>query len=201
MKKLYRPVGLKELDLILSTDCKRYPERLPTQPIFYPVLNQEYAIEIAKNWNTKDSNSGFAGYVTEFDINEEYISKYDSHIVGAARHKELWVPAERLSEFNSQIIVPIRISHAFYGEQYVGQSSKINSNNYMEQLISLKKLKNHNPMDFSDIIQTDWRIVTLNFLAWVECDYAQEIEEAEKKELLNAIREILIQNQKWFFTF
>ena len=92
MRKLYRPVGVKELDLILNTGCRRYPKRLPTQPIFYPVLNQEYAAEIAKLWNTKDQFSGYAGFVTEF---------------------------------NSQIEIPIRISHAFYGEQYAGTGEKI----------------------------------------------------------------------------
>ena len=71
MRKLYRPVGVKELDLILNTGCRRYPKRLPTQPIFYPVLNQEYATEIAKLWNTKDQFSGYAGFVTEFNINEK----------------------------------------------------------------------------------------------------------------------------------
>ena len=101
MRKLYRPVGFKELELILNTGCRRYPKRLPTQPIFYPVLNQEYAIEIAKKWNTKDSNSGFSGYVTEFNIDQEYMSKYESHIVGSTQHEELWVPSDQLSEFNS----------------------------------------------------------------------------------------------------
>ena len=76
MKKLYRPVGFKEMNLILDTGCKRYPKRLPTQPIFYPVLNQEYAIEIAKKWNTKDINSNFVGYITEFSIDDKYIYLY-----------------------------------------------------------------------------------------------------------------------------
>ena len=44
---LYRPVGTKELDLIRESGWTRYPPRLPDQPIFYPVLNEEYAVEIA----------------------------------------------------------------------------------------------------------------------------------------------------------
>ncbi|BAY82632.1 ADP-ribosylation/crystallin J1 [Calothrix parasitica NIES-267] len=46
---LYRPVGEKELVLIKESGCKQFPPRLPEQPIFYPVLNQEYAIEIARD--------------------------------------------------------------------------------------------------------------------------------------------------------
>ena len=45
--RLYRPVGQAELDLIASTNYKEYPPRLPEQPIFYPVLNEKYAREIA----------------------------------------------------------------------------------------------------------------------------------------------------------
>ena len=160
MRKLYRPVGFKELELILNTGCRRYPKRLPTQPIFYPVLNQEYAIEIAKKWNTKDSNSGFSGYVTEFNIDQEYMSKYESHIVGSTQHEELWVPSDQLSEFNSQIIVPIKISHAFYGEQYVGKDNKINCDNYVDQFILFKNLKNYNPMDFLCMIQLEILSIT-----------------------------------------
>ena len=44
---LYRPVGTKELELIKESGYKGFPPRLPDQPIFYPVLNEQYATEIA----------------------------------------------------------------------------------------------------------------------------------------------------------
>jgi hypothetical protein len=44
---LYRPIGRKEYDLIKQSDFKEFPPRLNWQPIFYPVLNQEYAEKIA----------------------------------------------------------------------------------------------------------------------------------------------------------
>ena len=200
MRKLYRPVGVKELDLILNTGCRRYPKRLPIQPIFYPVLNQEYATEIAKLWNTKDQFSGYAGFVTEFNINEKYISKYEPHIVGASRHEELWVPAEELSEFNSQIEIPIRISHAFYGEQYAGTGEKIEGD-YVRQFIILKNLKNYNVMDFSCTVQFNWKTVTMNYVAWQNYDFKDEIENEEKQVLLTEIKNILKRNCKWFFVF
>ena len=40
----FRPVGQKELELIEQSDWKKFPLRLPEQPIFYPVTNEEYAI-------------------------------------------------------------------------------------------------------------------------------------------------------------
>ena len=50
---LFRPVGPIELDLIRANEYRAFPPRLPGQPIFYPVLNEEYATQIARDWNTK----------------------------------------------------------------------------------------------------------------------------------------------------
>ena len=44
---LYRPVGTKELELIRESNYRIFPPRLADQPIFYPVLNEQYATEIA----------------------------------------------------------------------------------------------------------------------------------------------------------
>ncbi len=67
--KLFRPVGQRELNLIAAGGFKAFPPRLPEQTIFYPVLSQEYAEQIARDWNTKDERSGYVGYVTEFGSN------------------------------------------------------------------------------------------------------------------------------------
>ena len=58
---MYRPVGLKELELIMASAFEAFPPRLEWQPIFYPVLNQAYAEQIALEWNTVDAFSGFCG--------------------------------------------------------------------------------------------------------------------------------------------
>ena len=52
---LYRPVGPKELELIKSSGWREFPPRLPEQPIFYPVMNERYAAQIAKEWNVPAS--------------------------------------------------------------------------------------------------------------------------------------------------
>ena len=101
--KLYRPVGTKELKLIEESGFKKFPPRLPDQPIFYPVLNEEYAIEIASKWNVT-YNEDHRGYVTEFEVEDEFCGRYEPHTVGASHHQELWVPAEELEEFNAHII-------------------------------------------------------------------------------------------------
>ena len=85
--RLYRPIGYQELVLIANSNFLCFPPRLPSQPIFYPVLNLDYGIQIAKDWNTKDPNSGFGGFVTQFDVNDAYISQFKVQIVGSSKHQ------------------------------------------------------------------------------------------------------------------
>src|SRR5215469_7666398 len=112
---LYRPVGRKELELIRDSGFRAFPPRLPQQPFFYPVLNEEYAIQIARDWNTKDEASGFQGYVLRFDVRTEFIRQYEVHVVGDSRHREYWIPAMELAEFNRNIVGGIRVIHEFQG--------------------------------------------------------------------------------------
>ncbi|MFY0673135.1 MAG: ADP-ribosylation/crystallin J1 [Bacteroidia bacterium] len=116
--KLYRPVGYKEYSLIKESAFTAFPPRLEWQPIFYPVLNFDYAAEIAEKWNTKDEFSEYVGIVTSFDISNEYFKQFNVKNVGGSKHEELWVPSEILAEFNEQIIGSIEIEKAFYGEKY-----------------------------------------------------------------------------------
>lgn len=95
-----------------------FPPRLPFQPIFYPVLNFAYAEQIARDWNTKDKASGFASFVTKFEIDPVYASRYEVQIVGAKQHQELWIPAEELAEFNHHLIGRIQVVAAYYGEAF-----------------------------------------------------------------------------------
>jgi hypothetical protein len=112
---LYRPVGAKELALIAENGYRAFPPRLEFQPIFYPVLAETYAIEIARDWNTKDEASGFVGYVTRFVVDAGYAARFPIRTVGARRHQELWVPAEELEEFNQHLIGVIEVIAEFRG--------------------------------------------------------------------------------------
>lgn len=109
---LYRPVGTKELELIERTGYREFPPRLPEQPIFYPVLNEQYATEIASGWNVK-YNDDHKGYVTKFEVDDNYCSQFKIHCVGSEYHKELWIPAEMLKEFNEHIIGKIYVISEF----------------------------------------------------------------------------------------
>lgn len=113
--QLYRPVGLNELELIYRSGMKAFPPRLREQPIFYPVLNEDYAIQIARDWNTKHSEMG-VGFVLRFEVATEYVEKFEVKVVGGREHQELWVPAEELEEFNRSIVGEIRVMKCFKSE-------------------------------------------------------------------------------------
>src|SRR5215468_6981163 len=115
---LYRPVGLEELLLIYESRLRAFPPRLPEQPIFYPVLTVAYARQIARDWNTK--SGAHAGYVTRFNGDDSYLSQFERHKVGGNIHEELWVPAERLDEFNANIDGMITVVEAYFGPGFRG---------------------------------------------------------------------------------
>ncbi len=111
---LYRPIGQKEYELIRASEFRAFPPRLAAQPIFYPVLNEGYAIQIARDWNTKDPASGYIGYVTRFDVRADFLSAYPVQTVGNNTHQEYWIPAEELDQFNQNIVGLIEITSEFH---------------------------------------------------------------------------------------
>jgi hypothetical protein len=117
---LFRPVGLHELRLVALSEFREFPPRFRDQPIFYPVLDLEYARQIARDWNAPDPSSGFAGFVTRFEITESLAARYPVRVAAASRHRELWVPAEELVEFNEHIQDRIVVIEAYPGPEFVG---------------------------------------------------------------------------------
>lgn len=113
---LYRPVGRTERDLIAASGYREFPPRLSWQPIFYPVLEEEYAIQIARDWNTKDELSGFEGHVTRFRVRAEFLAAYPIHTVGGRQHREYWIPAEELPALHTHLDGEIEVIHSFYRE-------------------------------------------------------------------------------------
>ena len=113
---LFRPVGQNEMDLIAESGFTAFPPRLEGQPIFYPVLNEEYATFIAREWNTRDATSGFIGYVLRFRVCTAYLAQFDVHKVGSATALEYWIPADQLATFNQEIVGQIEVVSTFRAE-------------------------------------------------------------------------------------
>jgi hypothetical protein len=107
---LWRPVGPEELKLIEKSGMRAFPPRLPEQPIFYPVLSEDYAVQIARDWNVPASGSGF---VTRFDVLKSFLDQYRVEHAGSRAHLEYWIPAEDLPEFNRAIVGRIEVTATF----------------------------------------------------------------------------------------
>jgi hypothetical protein len=108
---LYRPVGPEELALVRESGFRAFPRRLAEQPIFYPVTNEQYAIQIARDWNTKTGRK--VGHVTRFEVVTDHLCRYERKVVGARVHEEYWIPADELDAFNAAIVKEIEVIHSF----------------------------------------------------------------------------------------
>jgi hypothetical protein len=107
---LWRPVGPAELALIRASGMRAFPPRLPDQPIFYPVLSEDYAVRIARDWNVPASGSG---YVTRFRVRRDFLDRYDAQEAGGRAHREYWIPAGDLDAFNAAIVGEIEMTAEF----------------------------------------------------------------------------------------
>lgn len=183
MTTLFRPVGLHELSLIWDSGMREFPRRLPHQPIFYPVANAEYATQIARNWNTKDSS--FAGYVTKFAVADWYLSKFEPHTVGSALHVEYWIPAEQLSAFNAAIQGTISVESAYFGAEFEGfvpDDLGLKGKDVVAQFVTMARMWGHSRNDFVSEVSINRKAIFLNFLFWAQNDFNTQGVNAQQRE-------------------
>ena len=109
---LWRPTGAQELALVQASGWRAWPPRLPDQPIFYPVLNEDYATRIARDWNVTASG---AGHVTRLRVLASFLKRYQVHQVGGRTILEYWIPAEDLTALNNAIVGQIELVATFTG--------------------------------------------------------------------------------------
>jgi hypothetical protein len=120
---LYRPVGPRELALIEASGWRAFPPRLPEQPIFYPVTNEPYAAQIARDWNSKSAQNGNVGYVTRFQVRASHLAGYRVEQVGSRQHQEYWIPAAELALFNQNIVGLIEVIGEYRHGEHVDRSA------------------------------------------------------------------------------
>ena len=184
---LYRPVGLQELALIYDSGMKAFPARLPQQPIFYPVLQLAYARQTASDWNAKSGQS--AGYVTQFKVEDQYISQFEKHTVGGSQHQELWIPAEELEEFNRHITGQIKVVEAHFGDGFQGfvpETFGLQGKIAVEQLTLLANSYLYKRMDFYLEIRRNHKAIFLNYLFWQKYEFKNQ---GLKEKVLQTIKE------------
>jgi hypothetical protein len=123
LPRLYRPVGQAEMDLIPASRFREFPPRLPDQPIFYPVLTEEYATQIARGWNTKDERSGCVGYCCDFKCRRSFSVSTTCLLLEAESTANTGFP---LRELNANIVGEIELVSEFHGAVRQSQNSHPN---------------------------------------------------------------------------
>ena len=193
--KLYRPVGLQELVKILNFKSEKFPDRQVWQPILYIVENYGYAEQIGTMWNLKDENSGFSGYMLEFEISDDYMKDYEIKQVGDKTHLEYWIPAEDTENFNNSLTSKIKIINAFYGEKYKGVSFQeivLESKLPDEQIKELALLMENSYEKFLKIVKENRTPIILNLIYWMRMDSDSSNEENRvNKSVIYEIEKIL----------
>lgn len=186
--RLYRPVGPDELALVYEAKMRAFPPRLPDQPIFYPVLNEGYACQIAREWNATSGKR--AGFATSFEVDDAYASRFERRVVGGREHEELWVPAEELGEFNGKIEGPIVIVAAYFGEPFVGRVAErgaLAGEGAAAQLVALAAIGEG--VVFDREIDANHLAVFLNYLYWESPDARIEgLSDEAREEALARVR-------------
>jgi tetratricopeptide (TPR) repeat protein len=190
---LYRPVGLQEMELIYDNGMKAFPASLPQQPIFYPVLQLEYARQIASGWNVK--NGQYAGYVTQFKVEDQYLSQFKKHAIGESQYEEYWIPAEELDAFNQHILGLIKVVEAHFGAAFQGfvpEKFVLQGKNAVEQFTLLANTYIYKRMDFYLEIRRNHKAIFLNYPFWQVYEFKNP---GLKEKILQAIKEA------WFTSF
>ncbi|MBZ0308385.1 MAG: hypothetical protein K8I82_20130 [Anaerolineae bacterium] len=182
-RTLYRPVGLKEAELILVKGV--FPPRPPEEALFYPYLYEAYAEQVARERYIREENKGYAGFVTEFKVRRSYIDKFKERIVGDDIHAEFWIPVIELDELNQNIEGRIEITAAFYGEKYTGQWHRYLS---AEELfiVLYRTCQHYNQVCWGEIRQNR-HAVLLNYEYWKRHDFGDAMSEEQKLSFLRKI--------------
>jgi hypothetical protein len=193
MTTLFRPVGLQELSLIWDSGMREFPPRLPQQPIFYPVATMEYAAQIGRDWNTRDENSGYAGFVTQFAVPTSYLQKYEQRTVGSSSHVEYWIPADQLPVLNASIQGAISVERAYFGEDFKGcilDESELRGKDAVQQFVTMFKALAFSTRDFVCAVSASRKAVYLNFLFWAQFDFTGlGINEQRRDTIIARLRE------------
>jgi hypothetical protein len=161
-------------------------------------VHQPYAAKIAKDWNTKSGSK--AGFVTRFEVDDAYATRFEHSIVGSQAHEELWVPAEELAEFNEHIVGSIQIVEAQFGEGDVGlvpDSFGLKGKTAHDQFVALARTLPESGFDVVCEIAANHVAVFLNFCFWEPEDFGSDgIDDSGRTRVIGVMKELWSQGQR-----
>jgi NTP pyrophosphatase (non-canonical NTP hydrolase) len=175
---LFRPTEQRELELVAASGWLRWPPRLPEQPIFYPVTNEQYAIEIVQRWYTKDAASEHIGHVTRFAVRSDYLAQFESKQVADSHHLEYSIPAEQFEELNDHIVGNISRIYSFGGPEGCDAEFAIDRLKFAISAFAEERdwLQFHTPKNLSMAISAEAAELMELFL-WCDGEASQNLDE------------------------
>jgi hypothetical protein len=127
-----------------------------------------------------------AGYVTEFEAEDAFISRHEPHMVGSRKHVELWVPAEELADFNTHILAKIRIIEAYFGDgftQYLAERFGLAGKDAPAQVTALVLWLEYSSRDVWMEIAANRLAIFLRFPFWTQRGFELEGISSERKKV------------------
>src|SRR5436190_17268758 len=87
--------------------------RAPTDLRIRALLSEHYAVQIARDWDTKDERSGFVGYVLRFNVKRSFLNNYEIHTAGNSERREYRTPVADFERFDENIGGNIGVIRSF----------------------------------------------------------------------------------------
>jgi hypothetical protein len=115
---LYRPAGQEELDLVKKSGFKAFPPAVEAQPVLNFLESEEYATFIARQVDANKSSSGYIGYVLSVSVHTDFITQFAIRKEGSAIALEYEIPADRIIQFNENIVGMIELIAQYTNNSY-----------------------------------------------------------------------------------
>lgn len=115
-KTLYRPVGEKEMILIIESNYKKIPNSEEWKDFLSLETNKHAAKRYAKTYY-RGAHTNYLGFVIEFEVTEAEYEKWDDKSKDEYE-KKIYVPKNKLEDFNEQIVGEIKATHLFVGYEF-----------------------------------------------------------------------------------
>ena len=103
-RTLYRPVGSTELVAIQRSGNQRFPRGSSGSRTSSPCAPAPTPSASPVKRRLRQP-----GYVTRFEVRQDFLARYAVHVIDARVHEEYRIPAEDLEAFNDAIVGPIEV--------------------------------------------------------------------------------------------
>jgi hypothetical protein len=189
--KLYRPVGFDELRRMYELDMRSFPAPLGDQPSFECSRADAQAMRIARDRKTR--TDPFAGYVTEFEVEDDFGATFARDLASEGSHGLTRIPKLDIGELNAHLTGRIRVPAGFFGPQfrgYVPTNFNFANRDALAQFVMLSYLLDYSVMDFVGEIHANNLAVFLHLPYWSSCNLDRtDIPEAKRPRVLSSILE------------